>query len=193
MTDLFDRIEARDAAVRAVLPLVPERGWTMTALRQAAEPDADLLFPGGSAELVAAYIDLADREMVAACAPIQPQQKLSQRVRTLIATRLAQAEPHRAAVRRGLAVLARPGNASLAARCTAGTVDAIWYGAGDSSADFSWYTKRAILAAVYGATLLYWVGGTRTEAETLAFLDRRLKGVARIGKLRRRLTERFAA
>ena len=40
--------------------------------------------------------------------------------------------------------------------CTARTVDAIWHAAGDRSADFSWYTKRAILAAVYTATVLYW-------------------------------------
>ena len=130
--------------------------------------------------------------MVAACAPALPAQKLSQRVRTLIATRLTQAEPHRAAVRRGLAVLATPGQAIRAARCTAGTVDAIWHAAGDRSADFSWYTKRAILAGVYSSTLLYWVAAPRGEADTLAFLDRRLAGVARLGKLRRRLSERFA-
>ena len=66
-------------------------------------------------------------------------------------------------------------------------MDAIWRGAGDSSADFSWYTKRAILASVYGLTLLYWLRDTSDEDEaTLAFLDRRLAGVGRIGKLRGR-------
>ncbi len=37
------------------------------------------------------------------------------------------------------------------------TVDAIWHAAGDRSADWSWYSKRAILAGVYGATLLFWL------------------------------------
>ncbi len=89
-------------------------------------------------------------------------------------------------------MLATPGQAIRAARCTAGTVDAIWHAAGDRSADFSWYTKRAILAAVYSSTLLYWVAAPRSEADTLDFLDRRLAGVAQIGRLRRRLTERFS-
>ncbi len=186
MTD--QRIQARDAAIRAVLPLVAERGWTMAALQQAAGSDADLLFPGGAAELVAAYIDMADRTMASEAAPLVAEQNLSRRVRTLIATRLQQAEPHRAAVRRGLAVLARPANAALAARCTAGTVDAMWRAAGDTSTGVSWYTKRAILAGVYGSTLLYWLDGRRGEADTLAFLDRRLAGVAQIGRWRRRLT-----
>ena len=189
----FDRMAARDEAIRAVLPLVPEFGWTHAALRLAAGPEADLWFPGGRAELVAAYIDLADRDMVAASMPELAAQKLSARVRTLIATRLAQAEPHKAAVRRGLRILASPANARIAARCTARTVDAIWYAAGDTSADISWYTKRAILAGVYSSTLLYWLDDHWDLSSTLEFLDRRLAGVASLGKLRKRLTERFAA
>ena len=189
MSDTQPRQIARDAAIHALLPLVPQSGWTLAAVRQAAGGNADLLFPGGPAELVEAYIDLADREMAQTAAPLLAEQKLSRRVRTLIATRLEQAEPHRVAVRRAAAVLARPGHGLLAARCTARTVDAIWAAAGDTSADFSWYTKRAILAGVYSATLFYWMSGAGSHEQTLAFLDRRLAGVARLGRLR----ARFAA
>jgi ubiquinone biosynthesis protein COQ9 len=84
-------------------------------------------------------------------------------------------------------LLALPGHARLAARCTAHTVDAIWHAAGDRSADFSWYTKRAILTGVYAATVLYWLRDTSDDdTATLAFLDRRLAGIGRIGSLRRR-------
>ena len=37
------------------------------------------------------------------------------------------------------------------------TVDGIWYAAGDSATDFSFYTKRVTLAAIYAATLPYWL------------------------------------
>ena len=187
MSSTQDRQATRDAAIRAMLPFVPQYGWSHAALRLAAGDAADLLFPGGPAELVEAYIDLADRDMAQAAAPLIAEQKLSRRVRTLIATRFDQAAPHREAVRRAAALLARPSNTLLAARCTARTVDAIWAAAGDTSADFSWYTKRAILAAVYSATLLFWISGSGDRDQTLAFLDRRLAGVARIGKLRARL------
>jgi ubiquinone biosynthesis protein COQ9 len=71
-------------------------------------------------------------------------------------------------------------------------VDAVWFAAGDMSADFSWYTKRGILAAVYTATLLYWLRDASDDNEdTLRFLDRRLEGVARIGKARKKLMERL--
>lgn len=152
----------RDAAIAALPRHVATLGWSRSALRAALADcgghpdDADFLFPGGAAELVAAFCDLADRRMIAA-APISPgwaELRLSGRVRALIALWLAHNRPHKEAIRRSLAIMARPGNAGVAARCTAGTVDAIWHAAGDLSADFAWYTKRVSLAAVYAATLL---------------------------------------
>ena len=184
-----ERSAERDAAIEALLPNVPFDGWTLAALRAAAGPDADLLFPGGTADMVEAYSDLGDRWMEAAAAAADwSGLSLSKRVRAVIALRFRQNREHKDAVRRALAVLAVLGNAGIAVRCTARTVDSIWHAAGDGSVDFSWYTKRAILAGVYGSTLLYWLSdGSDDDAPTLAFLDRRLAGVGRIGGLRRRL------
>lgn len=178
-----DRSPERDAAIEAALPIADAEGWA----RAAALPDNRLLFPGGAPDLVEAFIDLADRRMVAHAAADLPALRLTARVRRLVAARLEWAAPHRAAVRRAGWLLARPENALLSARCTARTVDTIWRAAGDRSADFSWYTKRGILAGVYAATLLYWLAGTGDLAPTLAFLDRRLADIGRIGKLRARL------
>lgn len=190
-----ERSADRDAVIDALLPRVPTEGWTRRAVRGALadlglEPDdAALLFPGGAAELVEASIDLADRRMeAAATAPEFAALRTPGRVRALIAHRLADARPHKEAIRRALAVLALPRNLPVAARCTARTVDAIWHAAGDRAADFSWYTKRATLAAIYTATLLYWLHDvSEDDAATLAFLDHRLAGVGRLGALRKRL------
>jgi ubiquinone biosynthesis protein COQ9 len=106
-------------------------------------------------------------------------------VRALIALRLNQNEPWREAIRRALAIMSLPRNNAMAARTLARTVDAIWHAAGDRSADFSWYSKRALLAGVYGSTLLFWLRDRSLGSEdTLAFLDRRLDSVARMGRLR---------
>jgi ubiquinone biosynthesis protein COQ9 len=186
-----ERSPERDAAIAALLPLVPTEGWTVRALLHAAGPDADLLFPRGTGDMIEAYVDLADRRMVEAAPAGWTGVRLPDRVRTLIALRLAAARPHKEAVRRAVAWLALPGHGVLAARCTARTVDTIWYAVGDRSADFSWYTKRAILASIYTATLLYWLRDDSEDDEaTLAFLDRRLADVGRIGRLRRRIESR---
>lgn len=193
-----ERLPERDTAIEAMLPHVPFDGWTMRALRMgladAGMPadDAELLFPGGAADMVDTFCDLADRWMEQDATTLA-ETRLTARVRGVIALRFERNRPHREAIRRALAVLALPMNARVAAACSARTVDSIWYAAGDESADFSWYTKRAILTGVYGATLLYWLrDGSEDGADTLAFLDRRLAGVGRIGKLRGRLDTALA-
>jgi ubiquinone biosynthesis protein COQ9 len=191
MTNTPERSPERDAILREVLDLVPMHGWSMSALRPAiSDPsDLDLLFPGGSSDLIEAYCDLADREMEQdAAIAVTDGMGLTARVRAVIACRLDRQRPNRDAIRRAIAILALPRNAPLSARITARTVSAIWYAAGDRSSDFSWYTKRAILAAVYGTTLLFWLRDYgEDDSATLAFLDRRLQGVGRIGKARGRV------
>jgi ubiquinone biosynthesis protein COQ9 len=194
-----ERSPERDAALDALMAHIPAQGWTMAALRAgladiaAAPEDAELLFPGGRLELIEAFTDLTDRRMEqdAAAAGLEAW-RLPARVRAIVALRLDRLRPHRDAVRRAAGLLALPRHMALAVRCTARTVDAIWYAAGDRSADFSWYTKRAILTGVYGSTLLAWLrDDSEDDAETLAFLDRRLADVGRITKLRRRLKEKL--
>lgn len=184
-----ERLVERDAAIEAMLAHVPFDGWTARALRaglaDAGMPadEAVLLFPGGAADMVETYCDLADRWMEQDAAGLT-QASLTRRVRAVILARLTRNHPHREAVRRGLAVLALPMNARVAVGCSARTVDAIWHAAGDESADFSWYTKRLLLAGVYQATLLFWLrDGSDDMAETRAFLDRRLADIGRIGRL----------
>jgi ubiquinone biosynthesis protein COQ9 len=190
-----ERSQERDAAVDALTPLVATLGWNTAALQAALQNiggdplDAELLFPGGAADMIEAFIDLADRRMEAAAAAQDlAALRLPARVRALVAIRLEQSRPHKGAVRRALAVLSLPRHAGLATRCTARTLDAIWHGAQDRSADFSWYTKRVILAAVYTTTILFWLRDDGEDnSATLAFLDRRLASVGRIGSVRRRL------
>jgi ubiquinone biosynthesis protein COQ9 len=195
-----ERSPERDAAVVAMLPNVPFDGWTYRALRiglasiDVPPEDAELLFPVGAADMIEAFCDWADRRMEnEAAAWDLSAMRMHERVRAVIALRLTQNRPYKEAVRRALALLALPQNAKSAAACTARTIDALWHAAGDRSTDFSWYTKRVILGAVYGATVLYWLrDSSEDDADTLAFLDRRLAGVGQIGSLRRRAETAFA-
>ena len=188
-----ERSAERDAALMAMVPYVASMGWTVAALKAGAGADADLLFPGGAVDMVEAWTDLADRQMEADAAGADLSALgVSRRVRAVMALRFERQRPFKEAVRQGLAVLAVRGRGVLGARMTGRTVDSIWHAAGDRSADFGWYTKRAILAGVYGVTLLFWLQDRSTgDAATMAFLDRRLAGVGRIGRARGRVTEMF--
>lgn len=185
--------EDQVAVVDALLPNVPFDGWTRksvaAALASLGRPVADavLYFPEGAGEMIEAFCALADARMAAAAAAEDVSGlRVPERVKAILALRFAQNAGNKEAIRRALAWLALPRNARRAARITAATVDAVWHAAGDRSADFSWYTKRGILAGVYGATLLYWLAdASPDDAAVLAFLDRRLAGVARLGRWRR--------
>jgi len=184
----------RDAALVALMAAEPFPGWNLAGLRQAAGDHADLLFLGGAVEMIEAASDLADRRMEAAAAELAMEGwRTPERVRAAIALRLKQNRPFKIAIGRALAVLALRGGGLLACRATARTVDAIWRAAGDRSSDFAWYTKRATLAPIYVATLLFWIGDKSGEdTAALEFLDRRLARAAGIGVLRRRLMPKGA-
>lgn len=188
-----ERSPERDAALEAMLPNVPFDGWTYRALRSGLasigvpREEAELLFPGGAADMIEAFCDWADRRMEQVAAEQLGETTLPEHVRAVIALRLAQNRPYKEAVRRAIAVLALPRHVRLAATCTGRTVDAIWHAAGDRSTDFAWYTKRAILIAAYTATLLFWLRDSgEDDAATLGFLDRRMAGIAWTHGLRRR-------
>jgi len=172
----------QDETIDALLPLVPSLGWTRLALSRAAGDAAlaENLFPRGQLDAVAAWSRLGDRRMTEAAGDLSAM-RIPARIRRLIEIRLQQALPHKEALRAALGQLATPWAAPLAMRLTAETMSAMWYAAGDTSADFSWYTRRASLAAVYGATLAYWMRDASPDlSNTLAFLDRRLADLNRL-------------
>lgn len=169
--------------LRAAVLRAAHEGWTKAALRGALEDcgqPPDLLssaFPRGVAGAIEAWCRLADEDMTAAAAAEDfSSLRTPDRIRRVIELRLRALEPHREAVRGALAQLALPWNLPVALRCTARTASAIWHAAGDQSADFSWYTRRATVAAVYAATIAFWMRPSTPEMEeVLAFLDRRLQ------------------
>ena len=187
----------RRRVLEAMLREVPFDGWTSKSLRQALASaratnlDGDRLFPGGVGDVIRFFVDQADRAMVAST-PADQLAKLPirQRIARLIKARFEALAPHRESIRRAVGTQVRAGSSSLL-HSLYGTVDTIWREAGDTATDFSLYTKRATLAAVYAATLLYWLDDSSEDsAETWAFLERRLDNVMAFHKARGR-ADRF--
>jgi ubiquinone biosynthesis protein COQ9 len=193
----MDAIDMKDRLLLAVLPNVPFDGWSVAALRAGAreigitEAEALALFPRTGPELVASFSRWADRAMLAAASGTDFEAlKVRQRIAAAIRARLKALEPYREASRRALALLALPQNVPLGLRLLYDTVDAVWYAAGDTATDFNFYTKRALLAGVYGATVIYWLDDKSPNHEaTWAFLDRRIGDIMQIQKLRGRFAK----
>jgi ubiquinone biosynthesis protein COQ9 len=188
----------RDRLIEAMLPNIAFDGWSHAALRVAARQldmpadEALALFPRGAPDLVAGFSAWADRRMLDLYDAAPPEGGTAGRVKRALELRFEVVAPWREAVRRALSVVAVPPHAVLGMRLLYETVDGIWYAAGDASTDFSFYTKRATLAGVYTATLMYWLEDRSDDfADTSAFIDRRLADVARLGEARERLGAAF--
>ena len=194
-----DRAEKRIALLEAVLNHVPFDGWSLDALDAGgrdlglADGHARLLYPDGVTDLLGAFSAWADMKMIEDMARHDlDAMGVTARVELGVRARLEALAPHRDAVSRGLGILALPGNGVLAAELTHETVDAIWYAAGDRSHDHNWYTKRATLAAVYSATVLYWLADdTDGFTATWDFLHRRLKDAVGVIMWRKKATARL--
>jgi ubiquinone biosynthesis protein COQ9 len=102
-------------------------------------------------------------------------------------------KPHKEAARRAAALLSLPMHASLGAKLVYRTVDAMWRAAGDTSTDFNFYTKRGILAGVYGATAMRWFNDAgEDEAATDAFLAARIENVMQFEKFKAKAKDALA-
>ncbi|MFU8776162.1 MAG: COQ9 family protein [Roseovarius sp.] len=170
---------------------VPFDGWSETTLRLAAE-DAGIapglvaaICPRGAVDLALAYHAAGDAAMLERLAEADlGSLRFRDRVAFAVRARLEAVED-RELVRRGMTLFSLPPYAADGARALWQTADHIWTALGDTSEDVNWYTKRATLSGVYGATVLYWLGDDSDgQALTWEFLDRRIDGVMQIEKLK---------
>ncbi|MEM9250294.1 MAG: COQ9 family protein [Pseudomonadota bacterium] len=188
--------EARSQLIDAALLHVPFDGWSETTFRAAARDAgvpravADAACPRGAVDLALAFHEAGDEEMQrrlksADLSSMRFRDKVASAVRFRI-----EAAADREVVRRASSLFALPQYSSDGARALWGTADKIWTALGDRSEDVNWYTKRATLSGVYGATVLYWLGDdSEGHAATWAFLDRRIEDVMQIERLKARVTD----
>ena len=177
--------------LRASMPHVPFDGWGEAALIAGANDcghDAEAVrtaFPRGATDAIALHSRLADQSMVDAFFELSERpEKVHLTIRQLVLLRLETAQPDKDAIRRAVSVLAMPVNAKLSAKLLYETVDSMWRAAGQRDTNFSFYSKRGTLAAVYSATMLAWLADNSIDLDkTIGFLDRRLADVAKIPRL----------
>jgi len=181
-----------DRLTDAMLALAPESGWTQAALAKAAEKagltdgQALLAAPNGVSDVLEAF---GQRAAHAAGAAVSASTgKVREKVRAGVKGWLAALDVHKPAVKRAAVA---PANLLTGPKGLWAAADAIWAALGDKSTDYNWYTKRMTLSAVLGSTLAAWMG-TDDEAETDAFLDRRIENVMQFEKFKAQAKEAFA-
>ncbi len=184
--------ELRLALAPAIADAAVFDGWSDEALVMASEQmgaDIDvarLAFKDGPLGMVFAWIEAVDMAMAAAFPEdVVATMKIRERIRALVQFRLDAVTGQEEALRRALAIMAMPQNVAKSTKRGWQTADLMWRLAGDTATDYNHYTKRAILASIYGATLAVFVDDTSEDkADTRAFLERRIDGVMQFEKVK---------
>ena len=193
MTDNEDNI--RDQLLDAALAHIPFDGWSRKSMDEAnsdlslAKGTVHRLFPRGPRDLLAWSSQRADQQMLQGLADTELSTlKIRERIALAVRLRVEADAPHRECVARAAVWLALPGHHVLAGRLLYATVDNMWHGIGDTSVDFNFYSKRALLAGVVSSTMLFWLQDENEDfAATWAFLDRRINDVLKIQKTKAQL------
>lgn len=180
----------KDKIIEQALKDAPYAGWSMDALRAAAEKAgqkpqmADALFSdiAGATKYISAFFDARMMEQLERI-DIE-RMRVRERIAVAVQTRLDLMAPYRGGLKAALAHYARPLRSLRAAKPLWTAADHIWTWAGDTSTDYNRYTKRALLSGVMASTLLFWLQDNSPGASaTRQFLDRRINNVLSAGKI----------
>ena len=158
----IERVKAR--ILSAAKPLARAGGWiSLDSARLAADAGVEmaelrLIFPRLGVDLAALYLQTGDRELVARHEAAEPLPKsMREKIAALIWLRLSIEGEDKALARKTAALFALPPYMVEGLGHIAQSADQIWRIAGDHSADFSYYTKRLSLAAIYAQALLFYL------------------------------------
>ena len=187
MKDLLMRRPVDPEVLKLMLTALPNvafDGWSnstfVAACREAdiSERKARLFCPRGALDLAIAFHKWGDDQFETAFTKKKISElKVREKIRKAVELRIKLASD-KEAVRRGVVLFALPIYAFEGSRLIWDTSDLIWELIGDNSEDYNWYSKRAILSAVYASTVLYWLGdSSEGSEETWHFLDRRIEDV----------------
>lgn len=183
--------DIKNQLAQAAMIHVAFDGWTDDTLRAACQdcgidPDlARLHLPRGGLDLAIWAHKMGDHALVDAIRDADLSDlKFREKITWAVRKRIEIAQD-KEAVRRATSLFALPQNATIGTSLIWGTCDVIWSQLGDTSTDYNWYTKRATLSAVYGSTVLYWLGDTsQDDQDTWDYLDRRIADVMQFEKFK---------
>ena len=201
----LDDFQIRIDLIRAMLTHVPFDGWTWEAMEQGAvdinfektkTPSFRIkifkdLFKNGPIDFIDIFSEIIDLEVKENYDLIEfKPERVPEKIKKIIMLRLNLCQKYKESVRSSVSITAIPVNARASLKILYRTCNSIWRIAGDKSTDFSFYTRRISLAAVYTSTLLFWLNdNSNNNVETEFFLERRLKDISKISSLKKPLSD----
>ena len=173
--------------------IVRKDGWSQNIIKKiikdknTSSAELTLLFPNG-------YIDILSFSLKVINNTLERNIKktniinfsLSKRIKKILLMRLEIFDKDKIFYKKTFNHLLLPQNSKIMKKNLYNTVDEIWYLAGDNSTDFSFYTKRLTLAAIYVNALFIYFNKNYLEAEIN--INKNLQRISKIPKIKDRFS-----
>ena len=100
---------------------------------------------------------------------------------------------YRNSIKKSIKYLSRPSKQFLSTKLIYNIVDAIWTNIGDKSKDINFYSKRVILATIYGSAILFWLNdNSKNLDKTNNFLEKSIMNMNVISSLKENFRKKFS-
>ena len=188
-----------------MLPHGPFDGWTWIAMEKGAfyigfeqsKTESKRiniyknLFHNGAIDFIEVFSEVIDIEVKNNYNDIENKpQRIPEKIKKLILMRLSLCHKYKESIRSSLSITALPTNSKKSIKLLYRTCNSMCRISGDNATDFSFYTNRISLAAVYSSTLFFWLNDESIDNKnTEQFLDRRLNDISKISKFKKPFNE----
>tara|TARA_B100000575_G_C23059322_1_gene609857 strand:- start:70 stop:699 length:630 start_codon:yes stop_codon:yes gene_type:complete len=171
---------------------VVKDGWTKNILKKTLNKNvnnSDLiyLFPNGYRDLLELSLSELNKSLENKISKINIiNLSISKRIKKILLVRLEILNKEKNFFKKTFYHLILPQNSKIMKKNLYQSVDNMWYLAGDNSTDFSFYTKRLILAAIYTNALFIFFNNNIETAEKN--IEKNLKLISKIPKFKQKFS-----
>ncbi len=186
------KYKKKQLILKDVKILVRKMGWSKNILKDLTSSNltnSDLvyLFPNGYIDILIFALDEINSSLDYNLRKIKIiNLPLNKRIKKILMSRMEILNKDKIFYKKTFYHLLLPHNSKIMKKNLYKSVDTMWYLAGDSSTDFSFYTKRLILAAIYSNSLFILFKKDLKEVELN--IDKNLYRVSKIPKIKDRFS-----
>ena len=191
-TDSIKDYKKKLSILQDAKKIVAKDGWSKNLLKKllnnnVKNSDLTYYFPNG-------YIDLLELSLIELNKSLEKNINkisiinfpMSKRMKKILLVRLEILNKEKIFFKKTFNHLILPQNSKTMKKNLYNSVDSMWYLAGDNSTDFSFYTKRLTLAAIYTNALFIFFNKDIEHATVN--IDKNLKRISNIPKLKERFS-----
>ncbi len=173
--------------------IVRTDGWSQNIIKKLiknkniSSTELTLLFPNGYRDLLRFSLKVINNTLERNIKKINIINfSLTKRIKKILLMRLEILNKDKIFYKKTFNHLLLPQNSKIMKINLYNTIDEMWYLAGDNSTDFSFYTKRLTLGAIYVNALFIFFNKSYEEAETN--INKNLERISKIPKIKDRFS-----